>query len=133
MTVDEHRQHREPRQRRRRLQPDRATQGEDDHPRSSVSDTRPSVHAAGRRCPDRPATSYGPWHEMSYGLSNAATFPPKRQMTEEKIIMKAIVVTDQAAGTAGMTLVRRPEPPAPITYFLFQIHPSTSLPTLITS
>ncbi|MEA2957400.1 MAG: hypothetical protein QOJ58_2900, partial [Alphaproteobacteria bacterium] len=25
-------------------------------------------------------------------------------MTEEKIIMKAIVVTDQAAGTAGMKL-----------------------------
>ena len=32
--------------------------GEDDHPRSSVSDTRPSMHAAGRRCPDRPAASY---------------------------------------------------------------------------
>src|SRR5262249_49819385 len=47
---------------------------------------------------------------MSHGLSNAATFPPKRQMTEEKIIMKAIVVTDQAAGTAGMKLVERPEP-----------------------
>ena len=29
-------------------------------------------------------------------------------MTEEKIIMKAIVVTDQAAGTAGMKLVERP-------------------------
>src|SRR5207248_1358633 len=56
------------------------------------------------------ATSYGPWHEMSHGLSNAATFPPKRQMTEGKIIMKAIVVTDQAAGTAGMKLVERPEP-----------------------
>ena len=26
--------------------------------------------------------------------------------------MKAIVVTDQAAGTAGMTLMERPEPPA---------------------
>jgi hypothetical protein len=26
--------------------------------------------------------------------------------------MKAIVVTDQAAGTAGMKLVERPEPPA---------------------
>src|ERR1700720_4716303 len=55
---------------------------------------------------------HGPWHEMSNGLSNAATFPPKRQMTEEKIIMKAIVVTDQAAGTAGMTLVERPQPQA---------------------
>jgi hypothetical protein len=35
-------------------------------------------------------------------------------MTEEKIIMKAIVVTDQAAGTAGMKLVERPEPQAAI-------------------
>jgi hypothetical protein len=26
--------------------------------------------------------------------------------------MKAIVVTDQAAGTAGMSLLERPEPPA---------------------
>jgi hypothetical protein len=32
-------------------------------------------------------------------------------MTEETIPMKAIVVTDQAAGTAGMTLMERPEPP----------------------
>jgi hypothetical protein len=31
-------------------------------------------------------------------------------MTEETITMKAIVVTDQAAGTAGMKLVERPEP-----------------------
>ena len=30
------------------------------HPRSSVSDTRPSMHAAGRRCPGRPAASYQP-------------------------------------------------------------------------
>src|SRR6516165_6132882 len=57
------------------------------------------MRAAGRRCPDRPATSYGPWDEMSYELSNAATFPPKRQMTEEKIIMKAIVVTDRRAAS----------------------------------
>ena len=28
--------------------------------------------------------------------------------------MKAIVVTDQAVGTAGMKLVERPEPPAAI-------------------
>ena len=27
-----------------------------------VSNTRPSMHAAGRRCPDRPATRCGPWH-----------------------------------------------------------------------
>ena len=33
-------------------------------------------------------------------------------MTGEQIIMQAIVVTDQAAGTAGMKLVERPEPEA---------------------
>src|SRR5205807_6066384 len=82
------------------------------------------MHAAGRRCPDRPATSYGPWHEMSSGLSKAATFPPKRQMAEEKIIMKAIVVTDQAAGTAGMKLVERPEPQAAISDVVVQVHAS---------
>ena len=37
--------------------PTERTQREDDHPRSSVSDTRLSMHAAGRRCPDRPAAS----------------------------------------------------------------------------
>src|SRR6516165_7000312 len=37
-----------------------------------------------------------------------ATFQPKRQMTGETIPMMAIVVTDRAAGTAGMKLVERP-------------------------
>ena len=61
---------------------------------------------------------------MSNGLSIPATFPPKRQMTEEKTIMKAIVVTDQAAGTAGMTLVERPEPQAAINDVVVQVHAS---------
>src|ERR1700741_4085967 len=61
---------------------------------------------------------------MSNKLSNAATFPAKRQMTEEKIIMKAIVVTDQAAGTAGMKLVQRPEPQAAINDVVVQVHAS---------
>jgi len=33
-------------------------------------------------------------------------------MTEATIPMKAIVATDQAAGTAEMTLAERPAPPA---------------------
>jgi NADPH:quinone reductase-like Zn-dependent oxidoreductase len=45
-------------------------------------------------------------------------------MIEEKIIMKAIVVTDQAAGTAGMTLVERPEPQAAINDVVVQVHAS---------
>ena len=35
--------------------------------------------------------------------------------------MKAIVVTDQAAGTAGMTLVERPEPQAAINDVVVQV------------
>src|SRR5262249_62378470 len=58
-----------------------------------------------------------------------ATFPPNGQMTEETIIMKAIVVTDQAAGTAGMSLVERPEPPAAINDVIVQGHASGFVPT----
>ena len=43
--------------------------------------------------------------------------------------MKAIVVTDQAAGMAGMTLVERPEPPAAINDVIVQIHASGFVPT----
>jgi NADPH:quinone reductase-like Zn-dependent oxidoreductase len=38
--------------------------------------------------------------------------------------MQAIVVTDQASGTAGMTLVERPEPPAAINDVIVQVHAS---------
>src|SRR5258707_1547422 len=58
-----------------------------------------------------------------------ATLPPKRQMTEEIIIMKAIVVTDQAAGTAGMKLVERPEPRAAINDVVVEVHASGFVPT----
>jgi NADPH:quinone reductase-like Zn-dependent oxidoreductase len=43
--------------------------------------------------------------------------------------MKAIVVTDQAAGTAGMTLTERPEPRAAINDVIVQIHASGFVPT----
>src|SRR4051812_45360046 len=43
--------------------------------------------------------------------------------------MKAIVVTDEAAGTAGMRLVERPEPPAAINDVIVQIHASGFVPT----
>src|SRR3569623_564794 len=38
--------------------------------------------------------------------------------------MKAIIVTDQAAGTAGMTLTERPEPKAAINDVIVQVHAS---------
>jgi NADPH:quinone reductase-like Zn-dependent oxidoreductase len=43
--------------------------------------------------------------------------------------MKAIVVTDQAAGTAGMTLVERPEPQAAINDVVVQVYASGFVPT----
>jgi NADPH:quinone reductase-like Zn-dependent oxidoreductase len=38
--------------------------------------------------------------------------------------MKAIVVADEAAGTAGMTLVERPEPKPAINDVVVQVHAS---------
>jgi NADPH:quinone reductase-like Zn-dependent oxidoreductase len=43
--------------------------------------------------------------------------------------MKAIVVTDQAGGTAGMTLVERPEPSAAINDVVVEVHASGFVPT----
>jgi NADPH:quinone reductase-like Zn-dependent oxidoreductase len=43
--------------------------------------------------------------------------------------MKAIVVTDQTAGLAGMTLTERPEPRAAINDVIVQIHASGFVPT----
>src|SRR3954466_2441645 len=50
-------------------------------------------------------------------------------MTEETAPMKAIVATDQAAGTAGMTLLERPEPPAAINDVIVQVHAAGLVPT----
>jgi NADPH:quinone reductase-like Zn-dependent oxidoreductase len=46
--------------------------------------------------------------------------------------MKAIVVTDRAAGTAGMTLVERPEPRAAISDVVVEVHASGFVPTELT-
>jgi len=43
--------------------------------------------------------------------------------------VKAIVVTDEAAGTAGMKLVEQPEPPAAINDVIVQVHASGFVPT----
>jgi NADPH:quinone reductase-like Zn-dependent oxidoreductase len=43
--------------------------------------------------------------------------------------MRAIVVTDQAAGTAGMTLAERPEPSAAINDVVVEVHASGYVPT----
>jgi NADPH:quinone reductase-like Zn-dependent oxidoreductase len=46
--------------------------------------------------------------------------------------MKAIVVTDEAAGTAGMTLVERPEPDAALNDVVVQVHASGFTPGELT-
>jgi NADPH:quinone reductase-like Zn-dependent oxidoreductase len=46
--------------------------------------------------------------------------------------MKAIVVTDQAAGTKGMKLVERPEPQAAINDVVVQVYASGFVPTELT-
>jgi NADPH:quinone reductase-like Zn-dependent oxidoreductase len=51
------------------------------------------------------------------------------EWAEETILMKAIVVTDKAAGTAGMKLVERPEPAAAINDVIVRIHASGYVPT----
>jgi len=43
--------------------------------------------------------------------------------------MKAIVVTEEAAGTAGMTLMERPDPQAAINDVVVQVHASGFVPT----
>src|SRR5262249_9304013 len=69
-------------------------------------------------------TTHGPWHEMWAGRFIAATCQARRQLTEETIQMRAIVVTARAAGTAGMKLVERPEPQAAINDAVVQVHAS---------
>ena len=44
--------------------------------------------------------------------------------------MKAMIVTDQAAGTAGMKLVERPEPQAAISDVVVQVHASGAQPKI---
>src|SRR3954447_21342232 len=55
--------------------------------------------------------------------------PCRRVLETERCRMKAIVVTGEAAGTAGMTLVERPEPPAAINDVVVQVHASGFVPT----
>src|SRR5262249_62022932 len=64
------------------------------------------------------------WTRQSIANKDFLAKMEKRQITDETIHMKAIVVTDQAAGTAGMTLVERPEPQAAINDVVVQVHAS---------
>src|SRR6185369_11320933 len=58
--------------------------------------------------------------------------PRRRWLDAGRCRMKAIVVTDQAAGTAGMTLAERPEPQAAGNDVLVEVHASGFTPGELT-
>src|SRR5262249_10713065 len=53
----------------------------------------------------------------------------RRELDTGRRTMKAIVVTDEAAGAAGMKLVERPDPQAAINDVVVQVHASGFVPT----
>src|SRR4051812_13026912 len=53
----------------------------------------------------------------------------RRGLIPRGVQMKAMVVTDEAAGTAGMALVERPKPPAAINDVIVEVHASGFVPT----
>src|SRR6266568_3345544 len=53
----------------------------------------------------------------------------RRGLDTGRCLMKAIVVTDEAAGTAGMTLVERPGPEPAINDVVVEVHASGFVPT----
>src|SRR5262249_33531364 len=55
--------------------------------------------------------------------------PCRRGLDTGRRTMRAIVVRARAAGTAGMTLVERPEPQAAINDVVVQVHASGFVPT----
>src|SRR4051794_12801985 len=66
---------------------------------------------------------------MTSSTSHESKMPCRRGLIPRGVQMKAIVVTDEAAGTAGMTLVERPKPPAAINDVIVQIYASGFVPT----
>src|SRR5436190_1973911 len=56
----------------------------------------------------------------------------RRGLDTGRRLLKAIVVTDEAVGTAGMTLVERPEPEPAINDVVVEVHASGFVPTELT-
>jgi NADPH:quinone reductase-like Zn-dependent oxidoreductase len=91
-------------------------------------------HRRLRRQRDPSSTSVRSTHRSSkpWGTARYAhnEIPDSRHSGRSR--MKAIVVTDQAAGTAGMTLVERPEPEAAGNDVLVEVHASGFTPGELT-
>jgi NADPH:quinone reductase-like Zn-dependent oxidoreductase len=80
-----------------------------------MAEATPTYGGADTLTPTKPAKASTPKDTIILGDSSPSG---------ETIQMKAIVVTDQAAGTAGMTLVERPEPQAAINDVVVEVHAS---------
>src|SRR3546814_20441332 len=65
-----------------------------------------------------------PGRRVTMAVRSRDRQPCRRGLDTRRWTMKAIVVTDQAAGTAGMTLVERPEPQAAINDVVVQVYAS---------
>src|SRR4029450_690907 len=99
-------------------------------------------HPEDRRCPATAPVSRQRTDPRSAGLrevtessaarQTASRAPCRSHVEKGRRRMKAIVVTDQAAGTAGMKLVERPEPQAAINDVVVQVHASGVVPTELT-
>src|SRR4051794_17710655 len=99
---------------------------------SSSSPPRRSPAATTPPCSGTPAQAEGastPRSRMvaAVGSSDHALLCHGRHIGRFR--MKAIVVTDEAAGLAGMTLAERPEPPAAINDVIVEVHASGFVPT----
>src|SRR5690348_10678733 len=81
--------------------------------------------AGGRR--NREVSVEGSWRMRTPCPTSGPRYAVRR--SRRKVIMKAIVVTDQAAGTAGMKLTERPKPQAAINDVIVRIHASGFVPT----
>ncbi len=84
-----------------------------------MAETTPSYGGADTLTPTHPSQASTPTDTIILGASDDTG-----SLGNETIQMKAIVVTDQAAGTAGMKLVERPGPQAAINDVIVQVHAS---------
>src|SRR5689334_15944827 len=74
------------------------------------------------KTPPSLALHHGTSQERGSYLAGGGDVADARRSEETGSMMKAIAVTDQAAGTAGMQLVERPEPKAAINDVIVQVH-----------
>ncbi|MFC5263085.1 NADP-dependent oxidoreductase [Kribbella qitaiheensis] len=88
---------------------------------ASVSRAAGAAEGSGQALP---VVSVGRAMVVWYGQCFRGGSLRKRRLDTRRCLMKAIVVTDQAAGTAGMALAECPEPTAAINDVIVEVHAS---------